>query len=635
MLTDIYDIQAYAATLTKHARTVDGKNFVVKFDGNGGPPRTRVTESSVEIILPKMNAKMSDRDANLARWYMVHEIAHHTEGPEIFDIMNDNALDPEKSPLAGVLNCFEDGRIEKSDSQKYAGDAKVFSSAMDTMLSEMLPKLKKEDTLKNPEMQKLAACTIAELEARSDWNFGAANNYHDMEELLGEEGKDALKKLRDSGMVDVLRNLKSEHESLEAAKKAYELVWEESADDHIEEQKEQQKQEQGEGDGDSDGEGSEGSEGDGEGKGKDAKGKGSKGEGKGEQQGKGKGERVNELESDGGTVNYLDLLNSKAPSNDEDGPSASGITLDYTEYMSKGYDGAYEPTPLKDVRVAWFHKNKYSHSDMASGGRGGRYEDQIQRECDEVHARHGEPGKGFGNKVRRHLQILAQSRYVGGHRRGKLHRKSAYKIGVPQVGNGEWNSKVFRQKHKQDILDVAVCVLTDFSGSMMGSKVAHAIDSAILLNNSIGTSLHIPLQLLTFTEARNNCFIGVVKDFDDRIPEEKVREYMLKSGNYMSGNPDGDAVMWAYKALRGRKEKRKILIVLSDGSPASSRPGDDMAFVKTVVKEIEDEGVVEIVGLGIKDRNVKHIYSQNETIKKADELENAVLNLVKKQIIKH
>jgi len=60
-----------------------------------------------------------------------------------------------------------------------------------------------------------------------------------------------------------------------------------------------------------------------------------------------------------------------------------------------------------------------------------------------------------------------------------------------------------------------------------------------------------------------------------------------------------------------------------------------MAFVQSVVKEIEQGGRVEIVGLGIMDRNVKLIYSKNETIKRADELEKAVLNLVKKQIIKH
>ena len=633
MLTDIYDIQAYAETLTKHAKTVDGKSFVVKFSDTSAPC-TRVTRDSVEIILPTMNSKMTERDANLARWYMVHEIAHHTEGPEIFKIMKDNALDPTESPLAAVLNCFEDGRIEKSDAGKYAGDAKVFSSALDIMLSESIPKYKKEKRLADPEMQKMAACTVAELEARSDWNYGAANNYHDLEDLLDKDGKKMLEKLREAGMVDVLRNLQSEQETLDAAKKAYELVWEEDPEKHIEEQKEKQ-----EGDGDEEGEGEEGQQQEGEGKegeGKGGEGKGDKGEeAEAKGKGKGKGKRQNKLEKDGGKVNYLDLLNSKTPTTDTKA-SASGITLDYSEYMDKGgYHGPYQPTPLKDVRVAWFHKKKYSHRGMQSDidGSKGDHRD-IRRELDMVHSRHGKPGKGFGNKVRRHLQVLAQSRYVGGHKRGRLHRKNAYKIGVPQVGNGEWNTKVFRQKHQQDILDVAVCVLTDFSGSMMGSKVAHAIDSAMLLNNSIGTSLHIPLQLLTFTEYASSAFIGVVKDFDERVSESEVEDSMCKSATYMSGNPDGDAVMWAYRSLKGRKEKRKILIVLSDGSPASSRPGDDMAFVKTVVKEIENEGIVEVVGLGIKDRNVEYIYSQNETIKKAGELESAVLNLVKKQIIK-
>lgn len=620
MLTDIYDIQAYAETLTKHAKTEDGKNFVVKFSDTS-EPCTRVTKNTVEIILPTMNAEMSERDVALARWYMIHEIAHHTEGPEIFDIVNDNALtDPSKSPLAAVLSAFEDGRIEKSDASKYAGDSKVFSSALDILASEMVQKIKDKGGFPEDEkMQKLGACIVAELEARSDWNYGAANNYHALEELLPPLGKDALKKLREAGMVDVLRNLGDEYDALKAAKKAYEIVWEEDPEKHIEEQKQEQQQGEGEGEGDKEQEGKGGQESEdsgGKGKGKD-------------------GERQNKLEKDGGTVDYLDLLNSKSPSTDTKA-SASGITLDYSNYMEKGWDMTYQPTLLKNIRVAWFHKNKYSHKDMERDIKNATYEHkEIRDELDTVHRRHGKPGKGFGNKVRRHLQVLAQSRYVGGHKRGRLHRKNAYKIGVPQVGNGEWNTKVFRQKHQQDVLDVAVCVLTDFSGSMMGSKVAHAIDSAMLLNSSIGTSLHIPLQLLTFTERGANAFIGVVKDFDERVSETEVEDSMCKSGTYMSGNPDGDAVMWAYKSLKKRKEKRKILIVLSDGSPASSRPGDDMAFVQKVVKEIENEGIVEIVGLGIKDRNVELIYSQSETIKKAGELEGAVLNLVKKQIIKH
>lgn len=630
MLTDIYDIQAYAKTLTKHAKTADGKSFQVLFKDGLKAPYTKVTPNTIEIGLPTPNDRMTERDVTMARWFMIHEISHHTEGHEIFNVMNENGLtNPEESPLAAVLNCFEDGRIEKSDAKKYQGDAKVFSNAMDIFANEQVTKFKKHGFPEDPEMQKMGACIVADLEARADWNYGAANNYHDYEEQLPPEGRAALKKLRDAGMIDVLRNLRSEQDTLDAAKKAYEIVWEDDPDKHIEEQKQKQQ---------SKGDGKEGQ--DGEGKGQ--QGKGNKGQGKEQGGKKGEdsdgdskdGERINELRESGKTVDYLELLNSKVPTEDTKA-SASGITLDYSNYLKGNHSTpAYEPTPLKDIRVVWFHKKKYSHKRLDEEIRNSEEHTSIKDQLDSVHKTHGIPGKGFGNKVRRHLQVLSQARYVGGHKSGRLHRKSAYKIGVPTVGNGEWNSRVFRQKHQQDMLDIAVCVLTDFSGSMYGSKVAHAIDSAMLLNKSIGTSLHIPLQLLTFTDYGRDAFIGVVKDFDERLPDEDIEKYMCQSGSFMSGNPDGDAILWAHRSLMQRKEKRKLLIVLSDGSPASSRPGDDMKFVCNVVKEIENEGVVEIVGLGIMDRNVKHIYSQNETIKKASELEHAVLNLVKKQIIK-
>lgn len=630
MLTDIYDIQAYAETLTKHAKTKDGKSFNVRYDSKVKGPYTIERPRSIDIVLPTLNSHMTERDSVLARWFMIHEIAHHTEGAGMYDIAKENALtNPEESPLAATVNIFEDGRIERLDSQKYEGDARVFSKAWDITLSEQIAKLKERGFPEDEELQKMASLVALEMEARSNWNGGAASNYHDFQDVLPQKSRDYLKLLKDNGFIDVLRNANTAEEVFEASKKAYELIWEESADDHIEQQKQKQAEGEGEGEGDKGQSKSEG------------KGKGNEripGENdreNGEGQGK-EGDPINELKDTGQKVKYTDLLANKHTIKDFRGASASGIKLDYSDYMDRTKDyQTYIPSPWKDIHVAWWHKGRFTHPGIKEEAEISSAPRRIKSEMAKIHAEYGMPGKGFGNKVRKHLQVLSQAHYVGGHKSGRIHRKNAFRVGVPRVGDGTWNSQIFRRKHQNQILDVAVCVLTDISGSMMGSKVIHAIDSAMLLNTSIGNALHVPLQMLTFTEDEGvNPFIGVVKDYDERLSDDEIRDNMLKSCAFMSSNPDGDAISWAYKYLKPRKEKRKILVVLSDGSPASSRPGDDMAYVQRVVKEIEQEGCVEIIGIGIKDRNVELIYSNNETIKRADQLENAVLNVIKRKIIK-
>lgn len=635
MLTDIYDIQAYAETLTKHAKTKDGKSFNVRYDSKAKGPYTIERPRSIDIVLPTLNSHMTERDGVLARWFMIHEIAHHTEGAEMYDIAVENALTrPDEDPLAAAVNIFEDGRIERLDGQKYVGDAKIFSKSWDIVLEEQIARLKKQGGFpEDEELQRIASLVALEMEARSNWNGGAASNYHEYQELLPQKSKDYLKLLKDNGFIDVLRNADTAKEVFEAAKKAYELIWEKSADEHIEEQKQKQKQE---GDGEEEEDGDESGTGEESGTGGSSS-KGNKKDSKRGQEGKGtgKGDPIKELKESKEKVNYLDLLANKHAINNFRGASASGITLDYSEYIDRTKDyKTYTPTKWKDIHVAWWHKDKFSHSGMRNEAHHSSAPRHIKQKMANIHSTHGVPGKGFGNKVRKHLQVLSQAHYVGGHKSGRLHRKNAYKIGVKKVGDGTWNSQIFKRKHQSNILDVAVCVLTDISGSMMGSKVVHAIDSAMLLNTSIGTSLHVPLQLLTFTEDSSDLFIGVVKDYDERLSDSEIRDNMLKSCSFMSSNPDGDAVSWAYRYLKPRKEKRKILVVLSDGSPASSRPGDDMAYVQRVVSEIEKEGIVEIIGIGIKDRNVELIYSNNETIKHASDLEKAVLNVIKRKIIK-
>ena len=68
---------------------------------------------------------------------------------------------------------------------------------------------------------------------------------------------------------------------------------------------------------------------------------------------------------------------------------------------------------------------------------------------------------------------------------------------------------------------------------------------------------------------------------------------------------DGEAVEWACARLAARPEARKILVVISDGSPmdgATALANDPFYLdnhLKQVVARQESAGRVEVLGLGV------------------------------------
>ncbi|AUI50889.1 cobaltochelatase CobT-related protein [Arthrobacter crystallopoietes] len=79
---------------------------------------------------------------------------------------------------------------------------------------------------------------------------------------------------------------------------------------------------------------------------------------------------------------------------------------------------------------------------------------------------------------------------------------------------------------------------------------------------------------------------------------------LLKTTLYREGI-DGEAVQWAARRLADRTEEHRILIVLSDGSPADGATAlaNDEHYLQqhlaTVVRGLEDSGAVNVFGVGL------------------------------------
>jgi cobaltochelatase CobT len=207
---------------------------------------------------------------------------------------------------------------------------------------------------------------------------------------------------------------------------------------------------------------------------------------------------------------------------------------------------------------------------------------------------------------------------------------------MPLSGDGESQKKIFRRREEKDILDCAVSLVVDASGSMDGLKYTHACLSAALLCEVFDRALRVPCEIHTFStggKSGKNVF-GLIKDFSGKVTNSQLKARFGTFVRYMSGNGDPDALLFAYRRLLERHEKRKVCIILSDGSPSYAVDGDPGKGILQLVREMTSRGI-EVYGVGLCTEQVRRYYKNYIVIKDANELEGKVLELLAKIVTKN
>ena len=200
--------------------------------------------------------------------------------------------------------------------------------------------------------------------------------------------------------------------------------------------------------------------------------------------------------------------------------------------------------------------------------------------------------------------------------------------------------------------DTLLTVLIDSSGSMRGKLIALAAMSAEIVASTL-ERCSVRTEVLGFTtdawkggqsskkwmEENRPLNPGRLSDImhivykDAKTPWRKARQnliLMLREG-LLKDNIDGEALIWAHDRLMRRPEKRKILMVISDGAPVDDSTllanGSSYldAHLREVVKMIEDQNTVEIVALGI-GHDVSRYYKRAITLHNGEGLASAMLN---------
>jgi len=174
-----------------------------------------------------------------------------------------------------------------------------------------------------------------------------------------------------------------------------------------------------------------------------------------------------------------------------------------------------------------------------------------------------------------------------GLNRGRLHPGSLWKLAVA-------DPKVFSRRHiPGDIPELAAYILLDLSGSMGqlvrggGTRIDHAKNAACVISETC-RELKIPHALTGFKENPR----AVVKHFPAVSFEDadSSRIPSLKAGG---DNRDGYSIRVAANKLAVRPEPRKILFVLSDGTPNALGYGGFRAIqdVRNAVLEARKKGI--------------------------------------------
>jgi Mg-chelatase subunit ChlD len=240
---------------------------------------------------------------------------------------------------------------------------------------------------------------------------------------------------------------------------------------------------------------------------------------------------------------------------------------------------------------------------------------------------------GLSRKIERLLQIASRDIYRSGKKKGRLCAKNLYRATMKDSGG--FAQRVMKTKEdKLSLKETKIFLLIDQSGSMGTHKTICAAHATMHLSEVLSL-IGVDHEIGGFTE--EDCLVHtIIKPMGVRMSLEKLSHNLAVSAAMMAGNADGDSLLYAANRFAKHKAQRKIMIVLSDGSPAGGKGYDIEAldtYTRKAIASIEDDSDMELIGIGIEDDNAERLYTNSMTIKKASELEAKLLNLIKRTLI--
>jgi len=208
------------------------------------------------------------------------------------------------------------------------------------------------------------------------------------------------------------------------------------------------------------------------------------------------------------------------------------------------------------------------------------------------------------------------------------------------------HSLSYKIERDTDFRDTVVTLLIDNSGSMRGRPISIAAICADILARTL-ERCGVKTEILGFTTrawkggqsreawlaagrppapGRLNDLRHILYKKADE-PWRRARKslgLMMREG-LLKENIDGEALLWAHNRLIGRREERKILMVISDGAPVddstlSVNNGSYLErHLRQVIAWVENRSPVELIAIGI-GHDVTRYYQKAVTIMDVEQL---------------
>ena len=241
-------------------------------------------------------------------------------------------------------------------------------------------------------------------------------------------------------------------------------------------------------------------------------------------------------------------------------------------------------------------------------------------------------------KVTDKLPPVLQARGRAMFRKNQRYFKSLSKPTVKNLDSGSvdpgklyglsfGDTEVFQKIGKDKQFDGCAYLLIDNSGSMSGNKRIESAKAGAVIEE--GFRKMFPLKIVAF-DSWGKVIHEVIKNWDEWLSQNCCWNYALH-GREGGGNEDGYDIMIATRELLARPEKKKMLVVLSDGAPGSR------SLVNKAVKDARRKGI-EVYSIYFEEGRVDHraeavmeeMYERDYVVCPLDELDEHLNKLFKK-----
>ncbi len=202
-------------------------------------------------------------------------------------------------------------------------------------------------------------------------------------------------------------------------------------------------------------------------------------------------------------------------------------------------------------------------------------------------------------------------------------RVATHRLAASQAGE----SRLFIQRQPRIAPNAAVHLLVDISGSM-GKPIGEGNRKYFHVANEAALALGMALEGIPGVVPAVSYFPGIHQEVSVALlPKQSVRHRAAYFDQKPRGcTPMAQAMWFAANSLLAQKQKRKLMIVLTDGDP------DDWAATHDIVDRCRRSGF-ELLGIGIQTRSVERFFPQSIVINDVKDLKRELFEVTQQLLI--